>query len=227
MDPVLDAIDEALARKGLSDAAASKLAVGNYALIKNMRAMRGESKRYNVAALQRLAEVLELEFYFGPRRASEPPPTVHVNDSEFSSILVRAVEAAAGPGLANFEDDPVGEIAFRREWLSRMGINPGRAFIVRVRGDSMEPSIKSGSIALIDEKKTEPLGRIYAFMEGGELRIKRLKRLSRNSLAVLSDNTRYDPEVKIGVEMNDIRTLGEVVWTAYNWRNLSQIDSST
>lgn len=68
MDPVLSAIDDALRRTGLTDAAASKLAVGNYSLIKNMRADRGVDKRYTFQSLQELARVLGLECYFGPKR---------------------------------------------------------------------------------------------------------------------------------------------------------------
>lgn len=40
MDPILATIDLALKRKGLSDAAASKLAVGHPSLIKNLRMPR-------------------------------------------------------------------------------------------------------------------------------------------------------------------------------------------
>ena len=69
IDEILARIDEALARKGLSDAAASKLAAGNPALIKNLRLSRAtkpEDKRTNFHALRRIAEVLDLECYFGP-----------------------------------------------------------------------------------------------------------------------------------------------------------------
>ena len=57
MDPILEIIDAALRRKGLSDSAASKLAVGHSSLIKNMRIPRDGEKRYNLPALQKLSEV--------------------------------------------------------------------------------------------------------------------------------------------------------------------------
>jgi hypothetical protein len=65
---ILDIIDEALLRKGLSASAASKLAVGNPSLIKNMRQETGYQKRFNAVALSKLANVLDLEFYFGEER---------------------------------------------------------------------------------------------------------------------------------------------------------------
>lgn len=72
MPDILKAIDDALARKGLSDAAASRLAAGNPALIKNLRNSAG---RYSFDALQKVADVLELECYFGPPRGSQPGNT--------------------------------------------------------------------------------------------------------------------------------------------------------
>ena len=46
---ILDIINEALLRKGLSASAASKLAVGNPSLIKNMRQETGYQKRFNAS----------------------------------------------------------------------------------------------------------------------------------------------------------------------------------
>ena len=71
MDGIITEIDKALRKKGLSDAAASKLAVGHPSLIKNFRAPKTGEKRYNLTALAKLANVLDLELYFGPKR--EPP----------------------------------------------------------------------------------------------------------------------------------------------------------
>ncbi|MEO0467638.1 MAG: hypothetical protein AAF216_13940, partial [Pseudomonadota bacterium] len=65
---VLAILDDALRRTGLSDTAASRLAVGNPSLIKNMRAQSSGRKRYNIDAVAKLAEVLDLELYLGPKR---------------------------------------------------------------------------------------------------------------------------------------------------------------
>lgn len=91
MDPVLAVIDEALLRAGLSDSAASKLAVGNYALIKNMRSARSDDKRYSYQALEQLARVLDLECYFGPKRRS-----LGFSESENATDLGQRNAARAG-----------------------------------------------------------------------------------------------------------------------------------
>lgn len=64
---LLTIIEKELERKGMSAASASKEAVGNFGLIKNMR--EGASPRYS--SLQKLCEVLDLEFYIGPPRVAQ------------------------------------------------------------------------------------------------------------------------------------------------------------
>ncbi len=220
MDPILTAIDDALKKKGLSDAAASKLAVGHPSLIKNFRAPRSGEKRYNVAGLQKLADVLDLEFYFGPKRDAEPELVTSIASEDFTPVRVYTAEASAGPGLLNPEDDRIGTLAFKRTWLQQIGLNPAKASILRVKGDSMEPTIKDGSIVLVDEQKKQPVGNsIFAFIEDDELRIKRLDVIDGGKskvLTITSDNPDYPSEVRINSDINRLRILGQVVWTGYN-----------
>lgn len=90
MDSILDEIDKALQRKGLSAAAASKQAAGHYSLIKNMKSAKSKGKRYSVETLEKLAEVLDLELYFGPRRPeldSEPVRIAKMIQEQFGDAL--------------------------------------------------------------------------------------------------------------------------------------------
>lgn len=217
MDPILEAIEEALKKKKLSAAAASKLAVGHPALIKNFKMAREGEKRYNVSALQKLAPVLGLEFYFGPPRDTAPELVTTIASESFTPITVYTAEASAGPGLLNPEEDQLGKLAFRRTWLTQIGLNPKKASILRVKGDSMEPTIRDGAIVLVDEQKTKPeKNHIYAFIEDGELRIKRLDVIEGKALTISSDNKKHLPEVRLNADMNKLRILGRVVWTGYN-----------
>jgi hypothetical protein len=90
---ILDIIDEALLRKGLSASAASKLAVGNPSLIKNMRQETGYQKRFNAVALSKLANVLDLEFYFGEEREQ----TVMRLPAGFAERTVEPLSTARAP----------------------------------------------------------------------------------------------------------------------------------
>jgi len=98
-----------------------------------------------------------------------------------------------------------GEIAeyypFRKWWIEKLvGKSPerqGSLFLIRVRGDSMSPTINQGETALVDASEPERLevlaGRIYlVILPDGAAALKRLVLSGDESglkLACLSDNT--------------------------------------
>lgn len=221
MDPILEHIDKALKRKGLSDAAASKLAVGNYALIKNLRSSRSSDKRYNYSSLEKLAEILDLELYFGPPRETTPAPVAVLEDEPFDMVARYDAQSAAGNGTVNFEGPPIDHLAFSKKWLGQNGINAGASVLINVKGDSMEPSIYDGDLVMVDQRKREiRSGRIYVFWDGDNgLRLKRLETVGDAAITIRSDNTKYPPEHRTGGEMNQIteHVLGEVVWSGHKW----------
>lgn len=221
MDPILALIDEALKRKGLSDAAASKMAVGNYALIKNMRSSRSDDKRYNFQSLAQLADVLGLECYFGPPRdqgAASAPPSADPED--FAQIPLHAALLAAGDGRENGVEEIVDYLAFRRDWLRRVGVAPGNAALARVDGESMQPSIWHGDMVMIDRSRIEVPVRVratesrhrspvYALLEDGRARVKRIERPSEDQLVLISDNPDYAPQF---IHPGVVTIIGKVIW---------------
>ncbi len=63
--------------------------------------------------------------------------------------------------------------AFRSEWLCRKG-NPDRMVLMKVYGDSMEPEIRHGDMALIDQSKQQIYPHtIYAVGVNEEIYIRR------------------------------------------------------
>jgi len=220
MDPILSEIEKALEDKGLSAAAASKMAAGHYSLIKNMKASKAGGKRYSVETLEKLGEVLGLEFYFGPPRGATQAPTTLINGAEFDTIRRFDVSAAAGDGMINPEGDPVDHLAFSKRWLASQGISPGDSLLITVRGDSMEPAIHHGDLVMIDlRKKHIRSGKIYAFRDGDALRIKRIEVIPDTALILRSDNPKHAPEHRVGDAMNHVsqNVLGQVVWSGHNW----------
>lgn len=220
MDPILSTIDIALKRKGLSDAAASKLAVGHPSLIKNLRMPREGEKRYNLPALMKLAEVLDLEFYFGTPRGTGLAQQPFVDESEFAQIPLRAADLAAGTGVENGADAVVAHLAFRRAWLREIGVSPSSAVLARAVGDSMIPTIHPNDLLLIDTSKDAPPDRprapkdtrpapIYALLDDGAARVKRLAFAERNNLVLLSDNPSVPPDFR---SVRDVKIIGKVVW---------------
>ncbi|MGH1355337.1 MAG: S24 family peptidase [Thalassovita sp.] len=224
MDPILAMIDEALRKKGLSDAAASKLAVGNYALIKNMRSSRSTDKRYNISALQKLAEVLDLELYFGPPRDITHAPEVEVDGHRFATVARHDACAAAGEGYINFDEPPIDHLAFSKDWLLHNGIQPGKSVLITARGQSMEPSIYDGDMVMIDRSKRDIRnGHIYVYNDPTDgTRIKRFELVAGHAIIVRSDNldqATFPPEYHTGANMNSISgsIVGEVVWSGHRW----------
>lgn len=214
-DQIFAAIEQRRKLLGLSQAQVGKLAFdrADTSPIQNIK--RGSSP--SVDKLAAIGEALGLELYFGLPRNSGQEIVTAIASEDFIPITVHTAEASAGPGLLNPEDDRIGTLAFKRTWLAQIGLNPAKASILRVKGDSMEPTVKDGAIVLIDEQKTKPeKNHIYAFIEDGELRIKRLDVIEGKVLTISSDNKAYPPEARINSDMNKLRILGRVVWTGYN-----------
>ena len=229
MDPILETIDEALRRRGLSDAAASKLAVGNYALIKNMRSARSDEKRYNFQALEKLAEVLGLECYFGPPRETGPVQQLMVDGEDFSQIPLHEAYLAAGDGHLNGDAPIVGQLAFRRDWLKKIGVSPSKAVLARVHGDSMQPTMQPDDLVMIDRaRNTVPVraraandrrpATIYAMLHEGQARIKRIERPEEGLMMLVSDNPAYGPEILTGSRIEALNIIGKVMWWGHTNR---------
>lgn len=222
MDPILDAIDQALLRKGITATAASRLAVGNPSLIKNMRAERGADKRYNAAALQKLAAVLDLEFYFGPERAltapaqhggfGEPSPAP---DSANPTGPREALRAGFLPIPYHRAASPLFQgaapVALSRAWVAARELDPENLSFTPVLDDAMSPALRKGALALIDAGHTAPDGKgIFCATDRGVLHYARLDAPAPDLLAVTQDNRPL--RILRGDEQVPYRVLGKVVW---------------
>lgn len=220
MNPILAQIDAGLRAKGLKDATASRLAVGNPSLIKNIRSGQGN---VGFDSLQKLADVLGLEAYFGPRRDTGTVETLPADSPDYAHIPVHAASLAAGNGVSNAAVEIIDHLAFRRSWLDRIGVMASMAVLARVQGDSMAPSIKPDDLVLIDRSKAEVPVRqrapkdtrpapIYAILVDGMARVKRIERPEPNILMLVSDNPAYGAELLTGVQAQSLNVIGKVMW---------------
>lgn len=211
MDPVLTVIDEALARSGLTDAAASKLAVGNYSLLKNMRAARGEDKRYSFQALQELARVLGLECYFGPKRefsgfaeGSETADLGKVEAIRGGYLPIPWHDQARGTGSS--------PVAFMQSWIATQGLIPDflRAVVPTIVNLSFTAA--KNTVAVLDTKAPHKGGAgIWCYREGPSVGICRAAFRPDMTILLPGDD---DGEVRI-VEKSassSFAILGKVVW---------------
>lgn len=231
MEAILAIIDEALKKKGLSDAAASNLAVGNPSLLKNMRNSKG---KFAYSAVEKLANVLDLECYLGPPRAaqdetsaalqpvpldrSEQPPPIDDEDAEaMIEVRLHPQKFAAGDGEAETEPGSlISSLSFPAPWLRRLGLSAQSAALIWVKGDSMTPTLMNGAMAMLDTRIDDIKKRkIYAFRFGEELFVKRLERISPDTLIAQSDNAAYDTMVIAGADLEQFQMFGQVVWSGH------------
>ena len=138
-------------------------------------------------------------------------------NEEFTLVKRYDVNLSAGPGLIPIEDALSEHLAFSRSWLRREGINSQLCGLVRVRGDSMAPTIPDGAMVLIHMPEMTVLQEgIFAFSRAGSAFIKRIIPAGieqdgrATSLVILSDNPAYPAEAVSGKTLNEVRIVGRV-----------------
>lgn len=154
----------------------------------------------------------------GPMRplvlSTEAPPPPMPGIGEDLTLIERLdVDAAAGAGTYFETEKTLDFIAFQTSWLRRKGINPAATRLLNVKGDSMEPTIRDGDMALVDTSISEIIDNaIYVIIVGQRLLIKRIHVLVTGALRLISDNNLYSPEDVQPNEVEFVRVAGRVMW---------------
>lgn len=230
MKEILDIIDGALVRKGLSAAAASRLAVGNPSLIKNMRQETGNPKRFNADALRKLADVLELEFYFGEERENSIVrlPAGFAEQTVEPLASARARHEALEMGFLPIPYHPAAAPDFRgtapvalaRQWLTTSDVNADTLAFLPVISDDMVPTLTVGALALIDtgQKETKhdtKTDGIWAFGVKGSYVFARVQHPSDDMMLLKGDKPDQAVQIFKGDELATLKVLGRVVWIVH------------
>ncbi|MBR9765430.1 MAG: helix-turn-helix transcriptional regulator [Rhodobacteraceae bacterium] len=189
--------------------------------------VRDDEKRAvpRITRAKEICDLLGLEFYIGPPRDIGPVEQIVLDGGDYAHIPVHAATLAAGGGALNGEEPVVDHLAFKRAWLSRIGISPANAVLARVAhgelGESMMPTICPGDMVLIDTSKREIPQRppnykskkspIYAFTTEDGARVKRLAQLN-DVIILVSDNPDISPEFLSKDRWSEVNVIGKVVW---------------
>ena len=136
-----------------------------------------------------------------PGKDSDAPDNSHLCLAWASDV-----RAAAGNGEEVFEE---AEIAISMPAsLLPSGVNWDSAVALRADGDSMEPTIHSGDILVIDHSDREPRdGKVFVLSTDSGLVVKRLRREGAG-WRMASDN----PEWPSRSVSEDDRILGHAIW---------------
>lgn len=213
-------ITEVTERLGSIDGAAKKVGVSASSL---GRMRRGENEP-SVFLVAKVAEAtnVSIEWLVG----LSGKPGVPTRQAEPSGLKVQKldVRAAAGGGAINnvlkTEETREFPLWMLQKLTKTARGKQARLSLIRAAGDSMEPLIRSGALLLVDETARDPRSSpkpenlwdhtdVYIFLQGDELRLKRLHVDRRGATIALSENPAHRPEI---LHKQDFKVLGRVIW---------------
>lgn len=193
--------------------AAEALSVSTDQLARYIRG-EGEPDILSAAEFCRRAKCSLMWLAYG---AEEPSHHVAEERAEYISVpLYNGVRAAAGGGAVIEHEAPDDALIFKEEWIRfELGARPQDLYLIRVSGDSMEPTLRSGDTILVDRRATRPDREgVYILRMNEMLLVKRLQALPGGIVKVTSDNQAFATfDVKLAdIEGGDLSIVGRVVW---------------
>lgn len=131
--------------------------------------------------------------------------------------LFNDVRAAAGHGALNGTlEKPDDALMFKEDWVRfELGAHPEDLNLIRVSGDSMEPTLRAGDVVLIDHRAQRPDREgIYILRMGDMLLVKRLQAMPGGQVRVVSDNPAFAPwDISLEKIGSEVSIIGRVVWS--------------
>ncbi len=122
----------------------------------------------------------------------------------------------ASSGHESFvNDERIGaDLMFRKDWLYReLKSNPDNLFILSAESDSMEPTIKHDALLIVDKSINRIITEgIYILKRGDTILIKRIRKLSQDTIELISDNPSYGKEIIKLNKQPEITILGKVIY---------------
>ncbi len=139
--------------------------------------------------------------------------TVEDLPKEYKVVPRMRVRAAAGNGKIVFEAEEHNQgNAFRADWLTRKGCKAENCVMMKVEGDSMEPTYTDGTDLLVDRSAQHIIDRKpYVLLHEGEQKVKRLFKAG-DMVVMRSDNRDKYPDLTVPI--GDIQIVGRVIWHA-------------
>jgi phage repressor protein C with HTH and peptisase S24 domain len=121
----------------------------------------------------------------GDELAELPDPTID------DLALIPVFDIAAGAGRGSYAGDIVQILGLEKMWLrSEYGATDSLEGI-RVSGDSMEPTLSNGDVVLVDRNDSVPKDGVYVLRIEEDLFVKRLSKLPKSQVEIISDNPSY------------------------------------
>ncbi len=137
----------------------------------------------------------------------------HFSD-DFVLVPKYDVHASAGHGAVVHSEQIVDYLAFKKAWIkSTLGCGEKDLALITVKGDSMEPTLSSDDLILVNLRKNQIADNaVYVLQYDGSLLVKRIQRLMSGSVIVKGDNPEYRAEELSADQAGLLRVFGMVVW---------------
>ena len=208
MDETREALERLILERKVTYSGISRLLGRNVSYIQQF--MRKGSPRYlderDRSVLARFFGVDETVLG-GPSRRSGPVV-------ELIQVPMLDIEASAGQGsLAELESKSA-QFGFDQNWLRRLTASKASSLsIIRVHGDSMEPTLSDGDEVMVDlgDGQTRLRDGIYVLRMDDALNVKRIAiEPQGRKISVVSDNPAYPSWNNL--ERRAVNIVGRVLW---------------
>lgn len=163
----------------------------------------GDIKALDINKLKEFANALDIPFtYLIGLETEEYTPTVKLP-------ILGSVRAGVG-GFAYEE-----QIGYEEAYMPNC--DPETHFYLKVKGDSMEPRISEGDLALVKRQSDVESGDLAIVLVNGDEGVIKKVIKKENSIELHSFNMYYPPRIFEGKEMEKVTILGRVIRIMSTW----------
>lgn len=140
------------------------------------------------------------------------------SDKDYALIRQYSATGECGNGYLNDHVELSDGLAFKRDWLARIGAKPENLAVIYAAGSSMEPYIFDGDVVLFDTSETQPKhGQVYVVRRPDcSVSIKRLVQQLSGDWVIKSDNPDRSEEKVSSDTIHEIPFVGRVIWRGGN-----------
>jgi len=176
----------------------------------------GRSANPTTEKLAKVATVLQTTVDYLLHGVGPPGPGGADPQAALVPIPFIRLEASMGGGAVVEDESTSTHWYFPASWIGdELGSRPADLRLLRVRGDSMEPTLLNRDLVLMDLSRGSPTpAGIFVLDDGVGLVAKRLEHIPNSdpeTVRIISDNPRYSAYERTAEE---IRIVGRVVWYA-------------
>ena len=139
-------------------------------------------------------------------------------ESDYALIRQYSAVGECGNGYLNDHVELSDGLAFKRDWLARIGAKAENLAVIYASGSSMEPYIFDGDVVLFDTADTQPKhGQVYVVRRPDcSVSIKRLIQQLSGDWVIKSDNPDRSEEKVSAETIHELPFVGRVIWRGGN-----------